>query len=187
MQIGSSIEQRPRRRDETTWQESPVAQVRYFEYFMAYQIKMFIIKLIGNLFLLPRLRAIVQQFKRNHHAPLSVLIVDDDPSDLSLMSMKMKRMGFEVLEACDGMDAVRLLQQQDPRIDLAILDFNMPMMNGVDTFAALRLLRPGLTAILCTGNTSSECLGGRTIEGLYYLSKTFDPAGLEATLHLALA
>ncbi len=59
----------------------------------------------------------------------TVLIVDDSASLRQLVSITLKGAGYEVLEACDGSDALRQLKGQ--KVHLMISDVNMPNMDGI--------------------------------------------------------
>lgn len=59
----------------------------------------------------------------------SILIVDDSASIRQVVSMTLKGAGFEVIEACDGRDALSKLTGQ--RVHLMISDVNMPNMDGL--------------------------------------------------------
>jgi two-component system chemotaxis response regulator CheY len=60
-----------------------------------------------------------------------VLVVDDSPTVRQQVSTALKQAGFEVVEACDGADGVSKVEA-DPMIGMAILDVNMPRMNGLE-------------------------------------------------------
>lgn len=60
-----------------------------------------------------------------------VLVVDDSPTVRQQVSTALKQAGFEVVEACDGADGVSKVES-DPLIGMAILDVNMPRMNGLE-------------------------------------------------------
>ncbi|WP_158545255.1 response regulator [Bremerella cremea] len=61
-----------------------------------------------------------------------ILVVDDDEGFQFLCKMVFKRSGepFQILEAYDGVQALEILQSDDPKPDLILLDINMPRMNG---------------------------------------------------------
>ena len=67
-----------------------------------------------------------------------ILIADDEARIRRLVSDFLKREGHTVLEAGDGEEALRCIQEAQPPVDLAILDVMMP---GLDGFALLRVLR----------------------------------------------
>jgi len=124
------------------------------------------------------------QFKPEHR---TVLVVDDDPDCRSVLKAVVETRGVHVLEACSGPRAVQLVKSGNPALHGAILDYNMPVMNGVNTLTALRQLRPGLKAILCSSSPESECLRGAKVDGMVFLAKPFSLASLGAALEQTLA
>ena len=57
-----------------------------------------------------------------------ILIIDDDPALLLMMSYSLKKMGYDVSGGRDGQEAMKLMPQLMP--DLTILDVNLPLING---------------------------------------------------------
>lgn len=68
--------------------------------------------------------------------PVTILIAEDDRASRMLLSTCLKRGGFEVIEADNGIDAVRLAVENQPA--LAILDIMLPGLNGTEAAAAIR-------------------------------------------------
>lgn len=66
-----------------------------------------------------------------------ILIVDDDPAIRLILAGILKGMGFEVIEASDGLEALACLQQ-NRAIKLALVDWNMPHMSGYEFICAVR-------------------------------------------------
>ncbi len=66
----------------------------------------------------------------------SILIVDDSASIRQVVSLTLKGAGFNVIEACDGQDALSKLTGQ--RIHLMISDVNMPNMDGLSFLKAVK-------------------------------------------------
>ncbi len=117
-----------------------------------------------------------------------VLLADDDPASRFLAAELLRLVGFETAVAADGGEAVRLAA--DRPIALAILDVQMPVMNGFETLAALREL-PGLSrlrAIALTAYASPEDRE-RMLRGGFegYLSKPLDVAALSSEIARLLA
>ena len=81
-------------------------------------------------------------------APIRVLIADDSPTALqSVCEYLHFAGGFQVVcTASDGLNAVQLAEYHRP--DLALLDFRMPRLNGLQTARKLREMMPGLRVIL---------------------------------------
>lgn len=69
-----------------------------------------------------------------------VLTVDDSPTIRQALQIALEEAGYEVLEATDGVEALRTLEIES--IDMVVTDLNMPNMNGVELIRAIRL-RPG--------------------------------------------
>jgi DNA-binding response OmpR family regulator len=65
-----------------------------------------------------------------------ILIADDEPSIREILSIQLARMGYEVLIAVDGVEALEVYAKEKP--DLVILDVMMPRMNGLETCQKIR-------------------------------------------------
>ena len=61
-----------------------------------------------------------------------ILIVDDELRIVRLLSIRLKRKGYEIFEAYDGLEGIKTAEKEVP--DLIILDFKMPIMNGIAAF-----------------------------------------------------
>jgi two-component system chemotaxis response regulator CheY len=66
----------------------------------------------------------------------AILVVDDSATVRKFVSVSLNMQGFEVITACDGMDALEKLPTS--HIDLVITDLNMPNMDGFELIRALR-------------------------------------------------
>src|SRR5262245_56211031 len=69
-------------------------------------------------------------------APSRILIVDDDPSALRLLTLGLESAGFEVQTAGSGEEALSMIAQRAP--DAVVLDFEMPGLNGAEVCAKIR-------------------------------------------------
>jgi PAS domain S-box-containing protein len=88
----------------------------------------------------------------------TVLVVDDEP-ELRELAMKMlERIGFRVLTAADGREALRRYETAS-EIDLVLLDLTMPEMDGVETFHALVKQYPAVRVIVSSGYSAHEIAG----------------------------
>lgn len=65
-----------------------------------------------------------------------ILVVDDEPEVVKLISLKLTKEGFEVLEASNGEEALEKILSEKP--DVVLLDFMMPKMSGWDVFMRLK-------------------------------------------------
>ncbi|MBL0714854.1 MAG: PAS domain S-box protein [Desulfosarcina sp.] len=80
-----------------------------------------------------------------------ILVVDDEPTVLDISGRMLKKLGFQVLEACSGRDAIRVFRENLGKIDLVILDMIMPDLGGGEVYDRLRDLQPDVKTILATG------------------------------------
>ncbi|HET7107867.1 MAG TPA: response regulator transcription factor [Candidatus Acidoferrum sp.] len=114
-----------------------------------------------------------------HINPIRVLVADDSPTALrSVCDYLDFAGGIEVVcTASDGMNAVQLVAQHQP--DLALLDFRMPRLNGLQAAKELRRAHPGLRVIIYSeiqGTTLEEECRNHGADG--YVSKGRLPEGL---------
>ncbi|HLH08753.1 MAG TPA: response regulator [Terriglobales bacterium] len=78
-----------------------------------------------------------------------ILCVDDEDTPLTLRKLVLERMGYEVLTANSGEEALRVLAEV--RVDLVISDHLMPGMLGAELARRVKTLRPNLPFILLSG------------------------------------
>jgi len=85
------------------------------------------------------------------HAATSqrILIVDDDQNVCEVLSKILSLRGYEVDTVCDGRTAVELVQHRN--YGLALIDYRMPGMDGVEVYRRIRELRPGMVGVFVTG------------------------------------
>jgi PAS domain S-box-containing protein len=113
----------------------------------------------------------------------TILLVDDEGSLLSLGARMLEHLGFSVLTAADGLQAVELYRQRRKEIDLVLLDLTMPHMDGAEAFDELRRLNPSVRVILASGHTREEVVShflGKEIDGV--LQKLYTLARLRESL-----
>ncbi len=85
----------------------------------------------------------------------TVLVVDDDGAVRASLTMVLEELGYTAAEADSGEEALRILGESRHRIGAVILDMTMPGLDGVETFAGLRRIDPGLPIIVSTGYSRS--------------------------------
>ncbi len=105
-----------------------------------------------------------------------VLVVDDEPSARHLISLHLRRAGFEVIQAVDGESGLRAVVSESP--DIVITDWLMPGMSGLELCKALRKSEIGkkLYLLLVTAREEEDSI----VEGFEagandYLTKPFNP------------
>ncbi len=69
---------------------------------------------------------------------MRALVVDDSSAMRSILRMIFRKAGFEVTEAANGYEAMNQLHETALPIDLAVVDWNMPVMNGYELVSAIR-------------------------------------------------
>lgn len=70
----------------------------------------------------------------------TIMIVDDSPSLRQVVNIALKGAGYDVIEACDGKDALGKLDGK--KINLIISDVNMPIMNGIEMVKEIKQMAP---------------------------------------------
>jgi len=85
-----------------------------------------------------------------------ILVVDDEPTIRILLEDVLKEMGYDVVTAAGGAEALDLYAKSGAPFDLVILDMAMPEMNGKETFERLKDMDPGVRVILSTGYSQDE-------------------------------
>ena len=83
-----------------------------------------------------------------------VLVVDDERSMRELLSIVLKRDGYDVLLADNGRSALDILKRE--RVDVLITDIRMPEMTGVDVLREAKLIDPGIISIVMTAFASTD-------------------------------
>jgi PAS domain S-box-containing protein len=117
-----------------------------------------------------------------------ILLVDDEKIIRNMARDMLRELGYEVLTAGDGEEALEVFARERPRISLVILDIVMPKRNGPEAFRALRALDPQVRVLMSSGydfDTAANGLLGEGIAG--FLQKPFRIAELSAKVAEALA
>jgi len=112
-----------------------------------------------------------------------LLLVDDEQPVLTVAGDMLSRLGYTVLRAVSGEQALKVYQEHRDRIRAVVLDLVMPGMSGVELFARLRRLNPEVKVLLASGY-SSEGEADRLLEqgAAAFLQKPFTLQQLSETL-----
>jgi two-component system, cell cycle sensor histidine kinase and response regulator CckA len=81
----------------------------------------------------------------------TILVVEDEPTLRRVAGKLLEKLGYQVLEATCGEQALEIFAERNGDIDLVLLDMIMPGLNGRQTLARLRVLNPLVRVILCSG------------------------------------
>jgi PAS domain S-box-containing protein len=116
----------------------------------------------------------------------TILVAEDEAVVREMVTAALERLGYRVVVASTGEEAVRLIDRLGDEIDLLLSDVVMPGMSGPDLFDRARRTRPDLRAIFMSGYTALSM--GRPIpEGVTLLEKPFSGARLDEVVRETLA
>ena len=115
-----------------------------------------------------------------------ILLVDDDPGMLKLLSLRLKAFGFETISARCGDDALALLETNP--VTVLVSDLRMEPMDGLTLFRRVQQRWPAMPVILLTAHGTIRDAVDATREGVFaFLTKPVDKDELLSTLNEALA
>jgi CheY-like chemotaxis protein/phosphoribosyl 1,2-cyclic phosphodiesterase len=120
-------------------------------------------------------------------ASATILLVDDDPDIVRLLTMTLQPEGFRLLPASDGNTALEIARAERP--DLLLLDWNMPGRSGLEVCRALRAesdpdLRE-VPVVLLTAQAEAEDTAAGFAAGVTdYVTKPFKPAHIRSRVHI---
>jgi PAS domain S-box-containing protein len=113
----------------------------------------------------------------------TVLLVEDEEMMREMAVTMLMRLGFKVFTAQDGIEAVEVFAQHPDEVHVVLSDLSMPRMNGWETLAALRRIRPGIPVILASGHDELKVLAGDHSERpQVFLRKPYQKAELKDAL-----
>jgi PAS domain S-box-containing protein len=117
----------------------------------------------------------------------TLLLVEDENAILNVERRVLSGLGYEVLTASNGADALELAKRHSGPIDLLLTDVVMPRMGGRELAAHLTALRPALRVLFSSGYTADTFSeGGVLVEEVELLQKPYSPSELAARVRLAL-
>ncbi len=104
----------------------------------------------------------------------SILIAEDNEGLREAAKETLESLGYRVILAKDGADAVRTFKEKHASIDLVFLDVVMPHLNGPEAYTEMCAIKPGLPVLFATGYTSeASLLSVRTREKTIVLQKPY--------------
>ena len=117
----------------------------------------------------------------------TLLVVDDETDARAVARAMGTHLGFHVVEASDGEEAVKLFQQRRGEIALVLMDLTMPRMDGREAFLRMKDLDPGVPVVLTSGFSENDAVldfAGRGLAG--FLPKPYPRSQFEAVLRKAM-
>ncbi|WP_243974140.1 quorum-sensing autoinducer 1 sensor kinase/phosphatase LuxN [Vibrio natriegens] len=93
---------------------------------------------------------VMNELKVGEHAP-TVLIVDDKEVQRTLVQLYLKQLGVQCLQANNGATAIEMIQSH--KVDLVLMDVQMPVMNGFDASQRIKAISPSVKVIALSGES----------------------------------
>lgn len=112
-----------------------------------------------------------------------VLVVDDEESVRLLCARMVERLGYTVITAVDGLDAVAVFREHAEELAAVLMDLSMPKMDGVAAHQAMVAIRPDARIILCSGFSKQDATERFIERGLAgFIQKPYDLKALRQVL-----
>jgi CheY-like chemotaxis protein len=105
-----------------------------------------------------------------------LLMVDDEAGLLAMVKSTLETLGYRVLTSAGGLEALAILEQSRPEIDLVIADWQMPLMSGAELVRKIQTTYPNLKIVVATSDARDEDLSALPVQGL--LQKPYTTEGL---------
>jgi len=116
----------------------------------------------------------------------SLLVVEDDASVRVLITSVLSKLGYQVIEAGNPLDALALLENGS-QFDLVVTDVIMPQMNGKDLYERIKAQKLEVKVLFISGYTDDALVNLGVLDGnLSFLEKPFSPARLAQTIRKVL-
>ena len=104
-----------------------------------------------------------------------VLVIDDEESVRNVAKIRLEQIGFNVIEAVDGQEAVEIFRDRSDEIDCVLLDLTMPRMDGEECFCELRKIRKDIRVLIYSGYSVEEIAQKFVDQGVNeFLQKPFN-------------
>jgi CheY-like chemotaxis protein/anti-sigma regulatory factor (Ser/Thr protein kinase) len=119
-------------------------------------------------------------------APALILVVDDSPTQQLQIQMVLEADGYRVSLANDGLDALKVIEQERP--DIVVTDLQMPNMNGLELVAEIKARYPSIPVILATAMGSETIAAAALQKGASsYVPKSDLATGLSPIVYQVLS
>jgi len=104
----------------------------------------------------------------------TILLIDDEPVIIDVARDMLEILGYQVIVAHNGQDAIDIYRRRKNEIDMVIQDMVMPGMNGADVFQALKRINPEVKVILASGYVMNKQIAAMIEQGCRaFMSKPF--------------
>ena len=113
------------------------------------------------------------------HGTETILLVEDEEMVRELAVQTLRRSGYHVLEAQNGLEAIEVAKAHLGHLHLLLTDVVMPQMNGTELAKALQTLRPGLKVVYVSGYTENTIVHQGILKpNITFLQKPYTPSRL---------
>ena len=118
----------------------------------------------------------------------TVLVAEDEPGVRKLVCETLEQLGYKVLQAADGREALHILEEPNRSVDVLLTDVIMPVMGGPELAKQVRSLAPHTKVIYMSGYAADTlAVYGLPQPDIEYLQKPFTPAALAEKLRKVLS
>jgi CheY-like chemotaxis protein len=118
----------------------------------------------------------------------TILLAEDEPSLRALVEVTLTDLGYRVITARDGEEAVREFERHAPEIDLAVLDVVMPRLDAREVYGQIRHMRPDVKVLFTTGYAPASTRLAELLESgtVPLLEKPFTTLAFAASVRKAI-
>ncbi len=116
---------------------------------------------------------------------MRALVIDDSRAMRTILTRTMEQLGFEVSSASDGKEALEVMSGDAPKPDICLIDWNMPVMNGLEFIVEVRKHREwrDVTLMMVTTEAEQANIVRALAAGAHeYVIKPFTPEIIESKL-----
>jgi len=119
------------------------------------------------------------------NANANILVVDDDPDIREVLKDRLESLGYNVFAAASGVEALELLEKQNPQI--VLMDIEMPEMGGLEALKEIRKRQIDITVVMITAHGTIERAVEAIRQGAYdFIPKPFEPDHIALIVQRAL-
>lgn len=113
----------------------------------------------------------------------TILLVEDVEQERKFARQMLEQLGYRVVEAADGREAIKIYLEQRQKIDLIILDMILPNLSGRETFRWLKKINPLIKVLVISGYLNEERISEMLTEGaLGFMAKPYDLESLKKNI-----
>ncbi|PID28380.1 MAG: hypothetical protein CSB55_05275 [Candidatus Cloacimonadota bacterium] len=119
-----------------------------------------------------------------HKGQGNILLVDDEPILIQAGREIMEILGYDVITAKNGQEAVDIFKREHDKIDAVVMDVSMPVKNGIDASREIKSIDPEVVIVLSSGHTQEHVFEqGNVDEVDTFIQKPYTMRNLSDTLH----